>query len=68
MLSTFNSLHCVQLNTMINFPPFFATNNLEPFFLMQIALMWHNSESVIVVLRLRPFDNFYTQFDYASGE
>jgi hypothetical protein len=37
MFILFNSLHYVQLNTMIDSPRLFATNNLEQFLLKQIA-------------------------------
>jgi hypothetical protein len=37
MFSRFNSLHYVQLNTMIDSPRLFATNNLEQLLLKQIA-------------------------------
>jgi hypothetical protein len=68
MFSTFNSLHYVQLNTVIDSPRLFATNNLEQFLLKQIARILENSESVIILLSLRSLDNVYTQFDSLSGE
>jgi hypothetical protein len=45
MYSTFNSLHYLQLNTMIDFPRLFATNNLEQFLLKQIAWILYKLES-----------------------
>ena len=68
MFSTFNSLHYVQYNIMIDSPRLFATNNLEQFLLKQIARILENSESVIILLSLRSLDNVYTQFDSLSGE
>ena len=68
MFSTFNSLHYVQLNTMIDSPRLFATNKLEQFLLKQIARILWNSESVIVLLSSRLVDNLYTQLDFSFGE
>jgi len=68
MFSTFNSHHYVQLNTMIDSPRLFATNNLEQFLLKQIANMLKKLESVIVLMSLRSLGNLHTQFESLSGE